>query len=180
MEKSSEVVTRGVRNCNPANLRRGSQWIGLSKSFKSLHPESGTRVPVSVCYCGGILRLYDGKFCQFTSMMYGVRALLITLRTYAVKYHLTSIRQVVIRFAPSSDGNCPEKYIAFILGAFAKMDFTITQDDKFLDSSFFLSSVSVDKRKLLYALCASICFVESRYLLGVEMFDVAFGMAFKK
>lgn len=84
------MSTRGIRNNNPANIRRGCNWKGLTKTQT------------------------DREFCQFTTMTWGVRALLITLRTYVVKHHLHTVREIITRWAPPSDGNNTEKYIETI------------------------------------------------------------------
>ena len=82
--------TRGIRNNNPANIRRGCNWKGLAKVQT------------------------DKEFCQFKTMTWGVRALLVTLRTYVVKHHLHTVREIINRWAPPSDGNNTEAYIKFV------------------------------------------------------------------
>lgn len=84
------MSTRGIRNNNPANIRLGCNWKGLAE------------------------KQTDKEFCQFTTMTWGVRALLVTLRTYVVKYHLHTVREIITRWAPPSDGNNTEKYIEFV------------------------------------------------------------------
>lgn len=69
----------GISLCNPANIRCGSNWKG------SLTP------------CHG--------FARFSSFEYGVRALIVLLRTYHYKYKLTSISKVLHRYAPLSENN---------------------------------------------------------------------------
>lgn len=82
--------TRGIRNNNPANIRRGCTWKGLAE------------------------KQTDKEFCQFVTMTWGVRALLVTLRTYVVKHHLHTVREIITRWAPPSDDNNTEKYIEYI------------------------------------------------------------------
>lgn len=82
--------TRGIRNNNPANIRRGCNWKGLA------------------------ITQTDKEFCQFKTMTWGVRALLVTLRTYVVKHHLHTAREIISRWAPPSDGNNTEAYIKFV------------------------------------------------------------------
>ena len=84
------MSTRGIRNNNPANIRRGCNWKGLAKVQT------------------------DREFCQFNTMKWGVRALLVTLRTYVLKHHLHTVREIITRWAPSSDGNNTEAYIKFV------------------------------------------------------------------
>lgn len=75
------MIPRGIRNNNPLNIRRGSNWVGLSKHQT------------------------DPAFCQFDSMTYGLRAGLIIIRTYMTKYKLTSIHAIVSRWAPPKENN---------------------------------------------------------------------------
>lgn len=81
---------RGIRNNNPANIRRGASWKGL--------------VPFLVDHTNN-QRFYDKQFCQFENVIYGIRALLVLLRTYHYRYHLNTISQVIHRFAPLSENN---------------------------------------------------------------------------
>ena len=79
---------RGVRNANPGNLRRNNtKWQGLR--------------PVQT----------DPDFFQFKSMIWGVRALAMTLITYRNKYHLVTVQGIVNRYAPSHE-NDTLSYIA--------------------------------------------------------------------
>lgn len=85
-----KYLSRGISNNNPGNIRRSStNWLGLSNLQT------------------------DSEFCQFDSMEYGVRALLVLLRTYYNKYHCNTIKKVISRFAPSIENNT-EKYIKFV------------------------------------------------------------------
>lgn len=81
---------RGLRNNNPANIRRGSSWKGL--------------VPFLVD-CTNKQRYYDKSFCQFSNLIWGIRALFVLLRTYHYKYKLRTISQVIHRFAPLCENN---------------------------------------------------------------------------
>ena len=132
------MSTRGIRNNNPANIRRGCKWKGLTE------------------------KQTDKEFCQFVSMTWGVRALLITLRTYVVKYHLHTVREIITRWAPPSDGNNTEKYIKFVEDAIKhvecpeyfklqKVDFT----QKFQHSEC-----------ILYLYAKAMCKMESGYNLS--------------
>lgn len=82
MVDSSKV--RGVRNCNPLNIERGTKWKGLQ-------PEQT-----------------DNRFCQFVSMQYGWRAGLIILRNYisghnGSKKPLDTIEKIINRWAPPKE-----------------------------------------------------------------------------
>jgi len=82
-------MTIGIRNNNPLNIRRGkSRWKGEVLPLKGA----------------------GGSFCQFESMEWGIRAALILLRTYAIKYHANCIRDIITRWAPPSE-NDTDAYI---------------------------------------------------------------------
>ena len=75
------MTVRGIRNMNPGNIRLGESWLGLRT------------------------KQTDPDFCQFTSMVYGCRALLKLLRTYVEKRGCTTIRKVIERWAPPSEND---------------------------------------------------------------------------
>lgn len=84
-------LSRGERNNNPLNIRRtGAAWYGLC------------RVQT------------DRAFCQFVSMTYGLRAAFVILHTYMTKYKLCTIEGIVSRWAPKSDNNNTDAYIASV------------------------------------------------------------------
>ena len=85
-------MTRGLRNCNPLNIRRvaGTNWKG------SLTPAPSPRG--------------EGRFVQFESMEYGLRAAFVLLRTYSTKYKLNCVRDIISRWAPPTE-NDTERYI---------------------------------------------------------------------
>ena len=85
-EPMNKPIPRGIRNRNPLNIRIGNVWLGEA-------PENT-----------------DGEFEQFVSMFYGVRAGFILLRRYINRYHLTTIPQIISRWAPGSENNTT-KYI---------------------------------------------------------------------
>jgi hypothetical protein len=84
----SKQQARGLRNCNPLNIRKSQKvfWIG-EKVMGS-----------------------DPDFCQFESMGLGFRAALKLLRTYHQKYGCTTIRKIIRRWAPETE-NQTEAYI---------------------------------------------------------------------
>ena len=75
------MIPRGIRNNNPLNIKRGTNWLGLSKHQT------------------------DPSFCQFDSMTYGLRAGLIIIRTYMQRYRLTNIHGIVSRWAPPKEND---------------------------------------------------------------------------
>ncbi len=83
---------RGIRNCNPLNIIRSrSKWVGMRREQT------------------------DRRFVQFTEMKYGWRAALVLLtRTYYVKWKLDTVRKIITRWAPPSDGNHTERYVATV------------------------------------------------------------------
>lgn len=74
---------------NPANIR----YSPLNKWKGSTEPLNG--------------------FCQFETIYYGVRALILTLRTYIIKHKLTSVDQIIKRFAPPTENNT-RLYISYV------------------------------------------------------------------
>lgn len=87
IKKIDMSTPRGIRNCNPLNIRRNeTKWQGLRQEQT------------------------DSAFFQFVSMPYGYRAAIKTLVTYYNKYGLKTIREIVSRWAPPSE-NHTENYI---------------------------------------------------------------------
>ena len=75
------VIPRGIRNNNPLNIRRGSDWLGLRPTQT------------------------DAAFCQFDNIIYGYRAALVILRRYIREYRCNTIRLIISRWAPASENN---------------------------------------------------------------------------
>lgn len=138
------MSTRGIRNNNPANIRRGCTWKGLAE------------------------KQTDREFCQFVTMTWGVRALLVTLRTYVVRHHLHTVREIITRWAPPSDGNNTEKYIEFVEKAVKQVDAQITLTLQQID---FLPRYQ-HSECVLYLIARAMCKIESGYKLdyGVYLF----------
>ena len=81
-----KIEPRGIRNNNPLNIRKGSNWQGEK------HPQN------------------DKSFEQFESLQYGVRAGFIILRRYMSGYNgltekFNTIEKIVRRWAPPSENN---------------------------------------------------------------------------
>lgn len=83
-------MSRGLRNNNPGNIRRSR-----------------------VRYDGEVTPSRDAEFKEFESMAYGYRAMFTLLDTYRRRYNLSTIRQMINRYAPPSE-NFTEGYIRFI------------------------------------------------------------------
>lgn len=78
------MVARGIRNCNPLNIRIGNKWKG--------------EVPNPT----------DKDFEQFSCMHYGLRAGFILLRRYIERYHLDTIKEIISRWAPATENTTSE------------------------------------------------------------------------
>lgn len=101
MEKENTKAVklpRGLRNNNPLNIRitpaqrQGKdRWLGMCKEQT------------------------DKAFCQFTDMKWGWRAAFLLLtRNYYMVHHLYTPKDIIMRWAPPSDGNNTEAYIKFV------------------------------------------------------------------
>lgn len=81
---------RGIRNCNPLNIRRGSAWLGLRKEQT------------------------DPAFCQFDTMVYGCRAAIILACNYIKGtapscrgHRCTTVTSFITHWAPPTENNTP-------------------------------------------------------------------------
>lgn len=120
-------LSRGVRNNNPANIRRSATKWAFLKPVQS-----------------------DKQFCQFLEIRYGIRAFFILMRTYRYKYSLKTPREIINRFAPVSE-NDVEAYLNFLSSHMLAVDLPLNTDELyclfakyvFLYESNFKVSVSV-------------------------------------
>ena len=79
---NNKPVPRGIRNCNPGNIRRNNdKWQGL-RAVQS-----------------------DPAFFQFQSMPWGYRALMRTLQNYRRVHGLQTVAEMIGRWAPQSENN---------------------------------------------------------------------------
>lgn len=86
-----QSLPRGIRNNNPGNIRLSKDpWQGLAQVQD------------------------DKEFFKFETMTFGVRALACTIITYYDKYHISTIEDLIKRYAPKSE-NYTEKYIDFVV-----------------------------------------------------------------
>jgi hypothetical protein len=78
-------LTRGLRNNNPGNLKyvASNKWLG-----KVAYPQNT-----------------DGTFEQFIQFRYGVRALLVLLKSYIEVKKLNNINLIISQFAPPTENN---------------------------------------------------------------------------
>ena len=103
-------IPRGIRNNNPLNIRRSSaRWTGLIVAPSS-SPEGGENKAQA-----SVGTHYDAEFCQFESMFYGFRAAFKLLFSYYYKHGLRTVKGIINRWAPSSDGNDCNVYAKFVL-----------------------------------------------------------------
>ena len=74
---------RGIRNCNPLNIRRvaGVVWKGQR------HEQT------------------DWEFVEFDSFPWGIRAAFCILDTYRKKYNATCVEDIIARWAPPSEND---------------------------------------------------------------------------
>ena len=88
---------RGIRNCNPLNIRLSSyKWQG------QINPSGNANVNDND---NNSSLKGEGAFCQFETMAYGWRAAFMLLHTYMSKYKLTTIRKIIYRWAPPNENN---------------------------------------------------------------------------
>ena len=94
----------GLRNNNPLNIRVGkSKWQGqvngngnVNGNNSSPSPRRGVR---------GEAGEAGGAFCVFSSVEWGLRAAFCLLRTYARKYRLNCVRDIITRWAPPAEND---------------------------------------------------------------------------
>lgn len=75
------MKTRGLRNNNPGNIRKGEPWQGMAPSQS------------------------DPAFVQFESPVWGIRALNKILSTYYHRYGLKTVQDIITRWAPPNENN---------------------------------------------------------------------------
>lgn len=83
------TLTKGVRNKNPLNIRKGARWVGLATEQN------------------------DPDFAVFTDPKYGFRAATRILKTYSKKYGINTITGIITRWAPPAE-NDTESYINYV------------------------------------------------------------------
>jgi hypothetical protein len=90
---STPLAPRGVRNNNPLNIRKSNaEWVGMA--------------PVQS----------DPDFVQFDDAVYGIRAGCKIIKTY-VNRGLNTISKIISTWAPPSDNNPTDAYVANVAGA---------------------------------------------------------------
>ena len=79
---ASKKQPRGLRNCNPGNIRKNN-----------------------IVYAGEIVPSQDDEFKQFVTMAYGYRAIFVLLYTYQRRYGLDTIEKMITRYAPANENH---------------------------------------------------------------------------
>lgn len=74
-----DIMTRCEALKNPCAIRRGSNWKGLS-TFQ-----------------------HDREFCEFTDVVFGIRAFFVLMRTYHYKYKCNTLKDIISRYAPITE-----------------------------------------------------------------------------
>lgn len=139
--------TRGIRNCNPGNIRKGCNWKGLRLTQK------------------------DPAFCQFISMRWGLRALCVTLRTYVRTHKRKNVSLIIQRWAPPEDHNNTVAYIdrcAREIGNQINPAYYTDREkrDRGLNYEFTMDDFEVKDGQpsdALFGLVKAMCLVESGY-----------------
>jgi hypothetical protein len=88
---NAAALPRGLRNCNPGNIRHGQPWQG--------------RAAVQD----------DPDFVTFKSYAWGVRAMARVLITYQDTHQLGTVRAIIGRWAPPTE-NDTEAYVRSVAG----------------------------------------------------------------
>lgn len=77
----TKKLPRGIRNDNPGNIELGDPWQGMRS------------------------KQTDGRFAQFETPAYGIRALARTLITYQDKHGIRTVRAAINRWAPQVEND---------------------------------------------------------------------------
>lgn len=94
-------MVRGIRNNNPGNIdyNPANDWKG------QISRETIAKADPAAL---------DPRFCQFSGPEWGLRALLSLLRTYQRKYNLHTTKEIISRWAPSTE-NDTNAYVASVV-----------------------------------------------------------------
>lgn len=95
-EEKKDTLPRGVRNCNPGNIRLPrKENMEKDRFIGELRPSR------------------DKSFRTFVNMAYGYRAMHYLLRRYKNSYQLNTLEQMINRWAPPTE-NHTDAYIDFV------------------------------------------------------------------
>jgi len=84
----NKLLPRGLRNNNPLNIvwNKNNQWVGQSDART------------------------DKVFCEFKEIRHGWRAAFLLLRRYYLRWDIETVRDVIFRWAPTSENNSQAYY----------------------------------------------------------------------
>lgn len=106
----SREMPDGIRFHNPGNLRiTDDRWQGLDIATTEMRRREATRQTPP-----------HAGFFAFTSAPFGIRALCVTLKNYQDKRTaadgspVDTLQELVNRYAPASDNNPVDSYVAFL------------------------------------------------------------------
>ena len=131
--------TRGYRNNNPLNIERGQRWQGLA------------------------INQTDPRFCQFTSMLNGLRAAFLLIRNYMRRYPINTIAGIINRWAPSTENDTAE-YIRVVC---QRSNMAPDTPLRFND------------RRSIVAIVAAMAWVESAAEFETDLLNKAYELALK-
>ena len=132
---------RGIRNNNPLNIRKGSAWLGLAT------------------------KQTDPQFCQFKSMVYGLRAAHKLLRNYITGSDgrvkpCDNLSTIIRKWAPPTE-NVTQRYIDYVA---KETGLSPYERIHFLD------------RKVMCDIVAAMAFVECGQKIDRELIESAFDL----
>lgn len=113
MKKQKNITILGQRLKNPLNIRNYSEaavWVGQ--------------------------RPTTGAFCEFDLKVYGYRAAFITLHTYFYGHQCRTVRTIINRWAPPTDGNDTQgyiKYVCNVTGLLPDMEISYRDEEKMVN-----------------------------------------------
>ena len=87
------MTTRGLSLMNPCNIMHSDAFTWSGEVVPSADP--------------------DGRLCQFTSYVMGIRAGAELLKNYYMKDGCDTVRKIITRYAPNIE-NPTDSYVAFI------------------------------------------------------------------
>ena len=134
-------MSRGLRNNNPGNIRRSR-----------------------VRYKGEVTPSRDPEFKEFSSMAYGYRAMFVLLDTYRSRYGLSTIRQMLNRYAPPEE-NFTEGYVRFVA------DYSGVMPDESVDTRADMDMIPIVSAmsKIENGVAANLADVEEGWRLFVSL-----------
>ena len=141
MQEKGMKLPRGLRNNNPLNIRKGSDWKGL-------RPQQT-----------------DPAFCQFQSILYGIRAAFILMRNHISGFKGTrrkqnTIQKLISVWAPPSE-NATLRYVDTVAEKVG-----ISKD----------AIIDPDDRKLMVNIAREMAFVECGVQLDRAYFTSAWDL----